>query len=41
MVDHAENGPQEIAYQLINAIDKKCSPKQDNTTLIVIDPLLY
>jgi len=41
MIDHAENGPQEIACQLINAIDKKCSPKQDNTTLIVIDPLLY
>jgi len=41
MINHVENGPQEIACQLINAIDKKCSPKQDNTTLIVIDPIPY
>jgi|TARA_B110000902_G_scaffold258367_1_gene328013 serine/threonine protein phosphatase PrpC len=41
MVANAKKGPKAIASELINAIDKKGSPKQDNTTLIVIDPLAY
>ena len=41
MVANVKKGPKEIASQLINAIEKKGSTKQDNTTLIVIDPLAY
>ena len=41
MLANDKKGPKEIASQLINAIEKKGSTKQDNTTLIVIDPLAY
>jgi len=41
MVANDHKGPKEIASQLINAVDKKGSPKQDNTTLIVIQPSAY
>lgn len=41
VVANDKKGPKEIASQLINAVDNKCSPKQDNTTLIVIDPSAY
>jgi protein phosphatase len=41
IVANKKKGPKEIATALINAIDRKRSPKQDNTTLIVIDTLTY
>lgn len=41
MVANAKKGPKEIASELINAIDEKNSPRQDNTTLIVINPSAY
>ena len=40
-INSAEKGTKEIASQLINAIDSKGSLKQDNTTLIVINPTAY
>ena len=41
IVANADNGAKEIATALVNAVDKKGSTKQDNTTLIVIDPKAY
>ena len=41
IISNSNKGSKEIATQLINAIDEKASAKQDNTTLIVIDPLAY
>jgi PPM family protein phosphatase len=41
MVANAKKGPKKIASELINAIDEKCAPRQDNTTLIVINPSAY
>ena len=41
MLANESRGPKAIANQLIDAIDKKATKKQDNTTLIVIDSRVY
>lgn len=38
VIANDDKGTKGIATELVNAIDRKNSPKQDNTTLIVIEP---